>query len=127
MGWEPRTYSYDAEGNLLGWTQAEPEWTDREREKLLDLATYEAEVCSCGFHESIAQDDPDLIFDAKVCPVCSGVAKSVRIQGARDEVHRKRLGDNPPPAAADPADGRTNILRAPTPAEVAAREVSAAE
>lgn len=106
---------------MTGWTQAEPEWTDTERNKMLDLAAFEQEVCDCGFHESFAETDPDLIFDAKVCPVCAGLALNGRVQHAMDEKKRKRLGEKPPPSAPDPADGRRNYLRTPTPVEVAAR------
>lgn len=109
--------SYDADGNLTGWTQAESEWISAERDKMLDLQQFEREVCDCGFHESFADTDPDLIFDKRICPVCAGVALNNRVQDDRDKKIRARRGENAPASTPDPADGRHNFVRSPTPAE----------
>lgn len=89
----------------------EPEWDDVEREKMFDLAEYEEKVCKCGFHESIADQDPDLEMDLRVCPICAGVAKGVRILDAEDDKQVKALGRDPAPDASLPDDGRHIRLR----------------
>lgn len=85
---------------------------------MLALADYEAHVCDCGFHESEADQDPDLALEFRVCPVCSGMAKSLRMIAAADETAVRELGDKPPPEAQRPEDGRYPLLRRKIPAEL---------
>lgn len=94
---------YDAEGKMIGWTQAESEWDDSERAKMEALAIYDSRVCACGFHESTADEDPDLDLDFRVCPVCAGTAQLMRIQHAADN---KAKGERPDPSQPWPEDGR---------------------
>lgn len=109
---------YDADGNLTGWTQAEPEWNDHERDRMLALAVYEAGVCECGFHEDITSDPSNLLtIDSRVCPVCKSVAVHQRKQQAADEKAEKALGQDPPPGAPRPDDGRHEFVRPLTPEE----------
>lgn len=72
------------------------------------LVEYEAHICECGLPESIADEDPDLAMPARVCPVCAGIAKNLRIITANDEkVVKDAYGDRKPPPEADlPDDGR---------------------
>lgn len=90
-------------GNVLGWTQAESEWDDNERAKMEGLALYEAQICDCGFHESTADEDPDTELDYRVCPICAGIAQSMRIQ---NEADNKVKGEKPDPKRPWPEDGR---------------------
>lgn len=89
----------------------EIEWDDYEREKMLGLAQFEAKVCECGFHESVADEDPDLELAVRVCPVCSGLARHMRKMAAADDAARKALGAKPDPEARHPGDGRHVRLR----------------
>ena len=65
----------------LAWevvTETEPEWDDRERAKLLALATYEAGLCECGWHKDLTDDRSNhFTFDDRTCPVCKGTAQVV--------------------------------------------------
>jgi hypothetical protein len=97
------------------------EWDPYERSKLLALAEYEAGVCECGFHQSVADTDPHLEIAARVCPVCAGVTQSTRVLHAEDDKHVKSLGKNAPPQKALPDDGRYLFLRPP------AEEITAPE
>lgn len=72
------------------------------------LALYEAKVCECGLHESVADEDPDLELDYRVCPVCAGTARQMRIQHAEDD---EQLGEKPAPSKVRPDDGRYVRLR----------------
>lgn len=79
---------------------------------MLDLAAYEAGVHElCGLHHSVAMKDPDLQIESEKCPICAGIEQYQRVQAAEDQQARKALGDPPPPAAPDPADGRRLSLR----------------
>lgn len=92
---------------------------------MLKLARYEAGVCACGYHESIATDPTyHYTFETKVCPVCKGAAQFGRIQHDADEQFRKARGEKAPPGSPDPADGRRTMTRVMTPAEVAERRAS---
>lgn len=77
------------------------------------LVEYEAHICECGLHESVADEDPDLEMPARFCPVCAGIAKNMRIVSAQDEKTVKALGKEPDPAADRPDDGRHFRLRPP--------------
>lgn len=80
------------------------------------LAEYEAGMCDCGMHKSIADTDPDLEMPARVCPVCSALAKNFRVIADSDEkALKERYGDKVPPEAARPEDGRHFALRTKPP------------
>jgi hypothetical protein len=98
---------------LTGWTVVtrDPEWDDVEREKMQALEDYEADVCECGLHKSVADQDPDLEFVYRKCPTCAGIAQQMRAQEAIDEEKVKNLGEHPAPEADRPTDGRHVALR----------------
>jgi hypothetical protein len=97
----------------------EAEWTDAERLRMLSLAEYERGVCDCGLHESLASDAANhFTFETRTCPVCRGIDRFARIQGAADESVRKQRGDNAPPGTPDPADGRRLFVKQLSPGEV---------
>jgi hypothetical protein len=73
---------------------------------MLALAEFEAGICDCGLHRSLADQDPALKLELPVCPVCADLAKSLRIIHDRDQAELKTLGKNPPADAARPDDGR---------------------
>lgn len=83
---------------------------------MLDLAAYEAALCSCGLPESVADEDPDLEMHERICPVCAGLAKNARIIAAQDTQVMRGLGEKPAPEAARPTDGRHMKIR-PKPSE----------
>lgn len=123
MGWEPKVYSYDAEGNLLGWTQAEPEWDDDQRNRMLALMEYEAGVHSCGFHRSLAFDMSNgFTFEFETCPVCAGRDRFERVVSERDKREREAAGDSNGVLS---MDGRTIRTRMLTEAEHAERKATA--
>ena len=123
-GWVPsETHKhYDAEGNLTGWTVVERESRidDADRLDLLALARFEAEICQCGFHPSIA-NDPANHFQpgTRTCPVCAGAALWQRVLHDGDEKHAKANKDAPP-TTPQPADGRLAFMRLLTPQEAEA-------
>lgn len=82
------------------------EWDDVEREKMEGLVQYESEVCQCGLHRSVADEDPDLEMTQRRCPVCAGLAQSMRQIHADDEKAIEGLGKSPAPDAMRPDDGR---------------------
>lgn len=90
--------------------------------------TYEAELCACGFHSSLT--DPEnghaFTFVERRCPVCAAAAKYGRIQDANDDAAAKAAGENAPPTADKPGDGRRTFMRRMTAAEVADRKARAA-
>lgn len=73
---------------------------------MLALVEYEAGICECGFHESVADLDPDLELDPRICPVCKGIAQMSRVMDAQDDEVDKALGENPSPDAPRASDGR---------------------
>jgi hypothetical protein len=95
----------------------EPEWDDAEREKLLGLALYEAEICECGIHSSLAHD-PERWFtlEDQRCPLCADLAIQARIQGEKDRKVAERFKDQPD--AKRGSDGRRSFVREMTPDEV---------
>lgn len=84
----------------------EAEWDDLERAKIQALTDYNAQICSCGLHRSVADKDPDLEITIQHCPVCAGFDQQIRILHAKDEAAIKSLGDKPKPGAVYPTDGR---------------------
>ena len=107
LGWEPsevHTHEYDDAGRMVRTVVTrESEWDDVERAKMQGLADYEAHICDCGLPESVADEDPDLDLHFRVCPVCAGVAKALRVQAAAD---REVVGKDPAPEVVRPDDGR---------------------
>lgn len=89
----------------------EPEWDDIERDKMLALAQYDRELCDCGMHISVADTDPDLEMVERICPVCAGVARNMRIYVDTD---KKATDVKAPPEASRPTDGRHLSLRPKT-------------
>lgn len=79
---------------------------------MLALGEYEDGVCGgCGFHSSIADEDPYFALEEKVCPVCAQTQAEIR---ARDE-REKELAEKGVPRL--PSDGRTRYLRLLAPEE----------
>jgi len=97
----------------------EPEWDDLERDKMLALDEYELGICECGFHRSVADEDPDLEITVRHCPVCAGLAQRHRQIQAEDEKAVKALGESPAPEAERPDDGRLLGLRPKLPPDLA--------
>lgn len=85
----------------------EAEWDDVEADKMQALAEYESGLCGCGLHKFVADEDPDLEMVERVCPVCAGLARNMRIIHATDDrTVAQVLGDKPEPSAQRPDDGR---------------------
>jgi hypothetical protein len=64
-----------------------PEFDDGDLERFLALRAYEAGVCSCGVHESLAADKNNVFaFEYRTCNVCKGLAQYQRV--AADEAKR---------------------------------------
>lgn len=80
---------------------------------MLALTEYENQLCECGLHESVADEDPDLEFVFRKCPVCASRDKQLRVLKARDDAEvREVYGEKaPPPEAELPDDGRHIGLR----------------
>jgi hypothetical protein len=121
LGWEPaeqHDHEYDEDGLLVRTVVTrEAEWDDLERDKMLALAQFEAEVCACGMHYTIADADPSLELTLRVCPVCAGMAQQMRVLQARDEATAKARGDKAPPGVRRPEDGRHIGLRPKPPGQ----------
>ena len=83
------------------------------------LAQYESEICECGLHVSVADEDPDLEMTLRRCPVCADLAKNWRQINARDAEEIEALGKTPAPDALLPTDGRFIGLRPKVPRELA--------
>lgn len=116
LGWEPtevHAHEYDDAGRLVRTVVTrESEWDDLEREKMLALEQYESEICSCGFHVSVADRDPHLETTVRKCPVCAGLAVNARVIAAEDKKQIEALGKSPDPLTPRPDDGRHFGLRA---------------
>lgn len=85
----------------------ESEWDDASRAEMLALAEFEAGICDCGFHRSLAQNKAnEFIFEVDRCPVCAGRAQYERLEAKEDREEIAKLGENAPPTTARPADGR---------------------
>lgn len=121
MGWEPtETHEHFYEDGLLVRTVVtrEPEWDDEQRNLMLALAQYKAELCDCGNHISLT-DDPSNVFQPteRVCAVCAGADRYTRVQQEADE---KAIGEKPSAHTPRPSDGRRTYMRLLPPDEVAA-------
>ena len=105
-------------------SRPEPEWDDESRAEMLALAEYEAGVCDCGLHESVATDPSNFFtFKHRVCPVCAAGARWGRKVREDDEAAMPPKGS--PADAPQPDDGRTAYLQPLTPEQVAAARKSA--
>lgn len=68
---------------------------------------YQAGICACGLHQSVADTDPDLDMAARVCPVCAGLARNLRAIHAEDDQLVRSLGKAADvPLTPLPSDGR---------------------
>lgn len=120
LGWEPteiHEHEYDAAGRLVRTVVTrETEWDDVEREKAQALVEYEAEICDCGLHRSIADTDPDMDMTERTCPSCAALARNRRIMVSNDAKAVELLGPKPLPEAARPDDGRhLKLVMSPSP------------
>lgn len=78
----------------------------------MELAEFERGLCSCGWHESLTEDERNqFAIEEKVCPVCAAGDRYARIRSEQDDRWRKTLGDEPPANRKDPADGRSAFTR----------------
>lgn len=76
---------------------------------MLALVEYERGVCDgCGFHSSIADEDPFFTLEEKVCPVCAQTEAELR---ARDRAEQEYGSESR-------GDGRKRYLRLLAPHEV---------
>lgn len=97
----------------------EPEWSDGDRNRLLELAHYETGICRCGYHESLTGDDSLTFMPSdRHCPVCAGQAQWNRKQEADDE-RAAKTAEKATPFAPRPTDGRFTYMRMLSPTEVA--------
>lgn len=112
---------YDADDNLTGYTVVirESRIDDSDRAALLGLAMFEAQVCRCGFHPSLA-DDKENVFaaESRTCPVCAGYARQERELHERDQAAAKSAPDAPA-SARRPSDGVHPYMRLLSPDEAA--------
>lgn len=84
----------------------------------LDL--FEAGICGCGFHKTIAHDPKNWFqLEDQFCPLCADIALQDRIRTDAERGVVERLADTP--SAARPSDGRTSIVRQMTPVEADAK------
>lgn len=120
-GWVPaeRHEHYDAEDHLTGYTVVirESRIDDADRAALLGLALFEDQVCRCGFHPSIADDESNVFTpETHTCPVCAGLAQWERVLHDQDEKAAKATPDAPA-RASRPSDGRVPYMRFLSPHE----------
>jgi hypothetical protein len=122
-GWVPaeRHEHYDADDNLTGYTVVirESRINDDDRTSLLGLAMFEDQLCRCGFHPSLTDDD-DNMWEPGVrkCPVCAGEAQWDRMLHDEDEAAAKAAPDASG-RAPRPSDGRHPYMRLLSPDEAA--------
>lgn len=123
LGWEPaeRHEHYDAAGNFTGSTVVtrESEWDSGERARLLALKLHDRQVCRCGFHESVIDQDLGVMPGVRVCPVCAGVDQFKRKVAADNETADKPLGKDPAPTTPRAGDGQHLMVRQLSPQEQA--------
>jgi hypothetical protein len=114
-GWTPaeRHLHYDADDNLTGYTVVEREARidDGDRLDIMSLLRHDAEVCTCGYHPSIANDESNTFTpETSVCQVCGGMDLWNRVLADGD----KDLHDQPAQKPR-PSDGRHSYMRMLTP------------
>lgn len=104
---------YDESGRHVSTVVTrEPEWDDRQRDKMLALTRYRESICpDCGYPKVFHDPRYRFSIDVDVCPVKAALDKFGRIQGEADEQVRKQGGDKRPAATPDPADGRRTLVR----------------
>lgn len=115
---------YDTHGNPTGYTLVERESRvdDADRLDILALLRHDAEVCSCGYHPSIARDpDNNWQPETQKCPVCAGQAVWQRVLGEDD----KGVPQDAPPMRPRPSDGRHSYMRMLTPEQASAAQAKA--
>lgn len=99
----------------------EPEWDDAERDKMLGLELYEAQLCgTCGVHPSRATSDHIYDVTPERCLVCEGLAVRHRQYALADSKEEEAL-------KARPEDERASIRRDADGRKLFLREVSAEE
>lgn len=82
---------------------------------MLALGQYEGNVCGgCGFHSSIADEDPYFTLEEKVCPVCAQTEAEIH---ARDKAEQESGGESR-------SYGRKRYLRLLSPGEIVAQSVA---
>lgn len=59
-----------------------------------------------------------------MCPVCRGSARAERMQAANDDRVLKAMGENAPPKAVRPSDGRRTFVKLLSPLEVEAAKAA---
>lgn len=122
-GWVPsETHThYAPDGTTVtGYTVVERESriNDADRADLLALMQYQAAVCDCGFHPSIATDTNNVFQPgSRVCPVCAGAAVWQRVLSDGDE---KATSKDAPPTQPRPSDGRRAYMSLLSPQQAAA-------
>lgn len=72
-------------------------------------------------HPTVEADPETLAkFNRRYCSVCAGHARTARVLEERDDLARKKWGDDPPADRVDPADGQhqtVQLARAEPPTE----------
>lgn len=112
-------YEYDNGRVARVIVTREVEWDDTQRKRMQALAEYEAGVCSCGLHRSIADDDPAFDLEDHVCPVCAALDREIRV---RDKLEHE-AESNEIVEKKRPSDGRTRTLRLLRPDEIVKRSM----
>lgn len=103
----------------------ETEFDDLERDKLFGLIQYEAELCDCGLHKSVAHDRSNVFtLEAEWCPMCQALASQTRELDHLDSEAKERAGKDY--AKRLPSDGRRTFIRQLTSDEIEARRRAAA-
>ncbi len=126
-GWEPtETHTTDPDTGVVTVTR-ESEWDDYERDKMLGLEIYEADLCSgCGVHKSrMVAGEHFYTYAAESCVVCAGADMFHRTLQAADHEFEKRIPEgmkaSMKAAKARPSDGRMAYIREQTAEQAAAR------
>lgn len=105
---------FDAEGNFIGHTDVtrQSRVDDADRGEILGLARYELEVCRCGYHPSLTEDESNVWTpESRVCPVCKHEAVWHRIEVEHDA----HIPHDAPPKTERYMDGRHSWMRMLTP------------
>lgn len=96
-------------------TTTEPEWDDRQRDKMLGLALYRRDLCAgCGYPKVLHEPRYHFAVEVERCPIKSALDRFDRIQGDQDEKVREAQKNNP--SGPQPKDGRlVSVRMAPPP------------
>lgn len=85
---------------------------DADRIELLAMARHDAEVCHCGYHPSLTDDEANVFTpESRFCQVCGGQAVWGRVQAEQD----KSVPHDAPAKTPRPSDGRHSYMRMLTP------------